>query len=238
MIRSKDEDCVPYVGSTTKQYLSQRIEKHHSNYKNWKKNGKGFMSSFTLFEKYEFKNCYIELLELCPCKSIEELLKKEREWFDKLNCVNIVKPFISKEEMVEYFKIYQQEHKEQIAEKAKIYQQEHKEQIAEKKKIHYETNKEEYAERSKIYRDSNKEQIAEKKKEYHQKNKEQIAEKAKIYQQEHKEQIAEKMKEKYECPCGSICRKSDKARHERSLKHQDYLSTIGTLCSTTVTETS
>jgi hypothetical protein len=178
MIRSKDEDCVPYVGSTTKQYLSQRIEKHHSNYKNWKKNGKGFMSSFTLFEKYEFKNCYIELLELCPCKSIEELLKKEREWFDKLNCVNIVKPFISKEEMVEYFKIYQQEHKEQIAEKAKI------------------------------------------------------------YQQEHKEQIAEKMKEKYECPCGSICRKSDKARHERSLKHQDYLSTIGTLCSTTVTETS
>jgi len=54
----------------------------------------------------------------------------------------------------------------------------------------------------------------------------------------HKKKIAEKRKETFDCPCGSVCRKHEKARHERSKKHQYYLSTIGTLCSTTVTETS
>jgi len=204
MIRSKNENCVSYVGSTTKQYLSQRFEKHHSNYKQWKKNGKGFMSSFILFEKYDFKNCYIELLELCPCKISEELRKKEREWFDKLNCVNMDKPFISAEEKIEYDKIKYEKNKELLQEKAKIYRDKHKEKITK---------------RGKKYRDEHKEEISNYKKEYTIKNKEIISEKA---------------KETYDCPCGVICLKCNKTRHERSIKHQKYLTTIGTLCSTTV----
>lgn len=206
MIRSKDENCVSYVGSTTKQYLSQRMEKHHSNYKCWKKNGKGFMSSFTLFEKYGFKNCYIELLELCPCKISEELRKKEREWFDKLNCVNMDKPFISAEEKIEYDKIKYEKNKELLQEKAKIYRDKHKEEIDK---------------RGKIYRDEHKEKISNYKKEYAIKNKEQILEKA---------------KEKYECVCGDIICKGNKARHERTQKHQKYLTTISTHA--TITESS
>jgi hypothetical protein len=194
MIRSKDVDCVPYVGSTTKQYLSQRMVKHRNSYKYWKKNPKknSFVSCYTLFEKFGIENCFIELLELFPCNCNDELRKKEREWFDKLNCVNIVRPFITKEEN---------------------YYETHKIEIAETRKIHY---------------DEYKEEILKKNKEYRDKHKEEIIIKDKIRYHKNKEQINEKKKETYECPCGSICRKSDKNRHNRSKKHQKYLTTIST----------
>ena len=55
----------------------------------------------------------------------------------------------------------------------------------------------------------------------------------KKYQQIHKEEIKkykkeyqQKQKEKYDCPCGGRFTKSNKARHEKSKKHQKYLSTI------------
>jgi hypothetical protein len=198
MIRSKDEDCVPYVGSTTKQYLSQRMVKHRNSFKCWKKNPEKycFVSSYILFEKYGIENCYIELLELYPCNISEELRKKELQWYNKLNCVNIVKPFVIKEE----------------------YRDEHKKEIAETKKIHYNKHKDE---------------ILKKNKEYRQQHKEEIIIKDRIKYHKDKEQINEKKKETYECPCGSICRRSDKNRHERTLKHQEYLSTIDTY--TTIT---
>jgi len=173
-----EEEYLPYIGSTTKQYLSQRMDKHRNSFKQWKNNRRIFMSSFNLFQNYGIENCYIELLELFPCSCNEELRKKEREWFDKINCVNIKKPFISNEEIVEYHKIRNIEYN----------------------KLHPERNKK--------------------------------------YYEKYKKQILEKNKEKYECQCGSICRIAEKSTHEKTKKHQYYLSTIGTLCSTTVTETS
>jgi hypothetical protein len=197
MIRSKDEDCVPYVGSTTKQYLSQRMDKHRSGYKQWKKNPEkyDFLSSFTLFEKFGIQNCFIELIELFPCKCNDELRKKEREWFNKLNCVNIDRPFVTKEESLERIKKWIQNNPEKRKETQKIYTQIHKEEYKE-------------------YVENHKEHIAEYKSNYYQKN---------------KEEISEKGKETYECPCGSICRKVAKARHERSKKHQEYLTKL-TVC--------
>jgi len=59
---------------------------------------------------------------------------------------------------------------------------------------------------------------------YYEENKEEVAEQRKIYYQENKEEVAKKKKEKYECVCGSICRKSTKARHERSQKHISFIS--------------
>jgi hypothetical protein len=44
--------------------------------------------------------------------------------------------------------------------------------------------------------------------------------------QKNKEQILKKNKKKIECNCGSIICKGGKAIHERSLKHQDYLSSL------------
>ena len=59
-----------YIGSTT-QSLSKRMAKHRLDYKS-KKN-----SSYDIF--FALGNPYIELLELFPCKSKAELLKREGE---------------------------------------------------------------------------------------------------------------------------------------------------------------
>jgi len=239
MIRSKDENCVSYVGSTTKQYLSQRMDNHRNSYKQWKKGKHKFISVFQVFEKYGIENCYIELLESCPCKISEELLKKEREHIEKIECVNLVKRvIITKEERVEYDKEYNQKNKEQIAEKSKEYREANKEEISERMKIYREANKEEISEKKKEYAQINKEQIAERMKIWRDEHKEKLVEKKKEWYEENREQISERKKETYECPCGSICRKGNRIRHEKSKKHQEYLTTIGTLCSTAVTQSS
>jgi len=219
-----EEEYLPYVGSSCKRLLSQRMNQHRDDYKKWKNNPEkySFVSSFTLFEKYGIENCYIELIELFPCNCNDELRKKEREHIKKMKCVNIIKnPIRTIEEKVEYHKEYRDEHKEEITEYMKEWYDKHKEQVAKIGKIYRVKHKEEITGKKKIYYDKHKEEIAEKNKEYHQKN---------------KEQISEQKKETYECPCGSVCRKSDKARHEKSKKHQEYLSTIGTLCSIAITE--
>ena len=57
-----------YIGSTTKKYLSQRMDTHRSDYKRWKNGVYNFVTSFTIFEEYGIENCNIVLLELCPCE--------------------------------------------------------------------------------------------------------------------------------------------------------------------------
>jgi len=181
-----EEEYLPYVGSSCKRLLSQRMNQHRDDYKKWKNGKYGFLSSFTLFEKYGVQNCYIELIESFPCNTSDELRKKEREHIEKQKCVNIVKkPFRTIEEEIIYKKNWNKNNNSYVEK----YQKEHKEEITEYKSNYYQKNKKE---------------------------------------------ISEKGKETYECPCGSICRKVAKARHERSIKHQKYLTTIGTLCSTTV----
>lgn len=103
MIRSKDKNCVPYVGSTTNQYLSQRMVHHRNDFNKWKKNPEKyrFVSSFTLFEKYGVENCYIELIQKFPCNCNDELKARERRWINDIKCVNLVKQVITEEERVE-----------------------------------------------------------------------------------------------------------------------------------------
>lgn len=43
------------------------------------------------------------------------------------------------------------------------------------------------------------------------------------YYQANKEQIAEYKKETFTCICGTILRKCAKARHEKTIKHQNHL---------------
>ena len=73
----------------------------------------------------------------------------------------------------------------------------------------------------KEYLEANKKAIAEQKKEYRERNKKAIAEQKKEYQERNKERL----KEKYTCECGSVFRKSDKTRHEKTKKHQEYMNT-------------
>jgi hypothetical protein len=63
-------------------------------------------------------------------------------------------------------------------------------------------------------------------KEYQNDNREIILQKHRDYYDKHKERIAEKDKVKITCECGSIYRRCDKSRHEKSKKHIKYLDSI------------
>jgi hypothetical protein len=92
--------------------------------------------------------------------------------------------------------------------------------------------KQEYAKDNKEYISQYKkqwrEEHIEERTEYLQKYRAEHKVEEKQYREEHKDELAKKRKErnkiKYECSCGSICSISGKAEHERSQKHQTFLS--------------
>ena len=67
-----------YIGSTTKEFLSQRMANRRDCYKRWKNEKFRKISSFELFEKYGIDNCQITLIENYSCNSKDELTSKER----------------------------------------------------------------------------------------------------------------------------------------------------------------
>jgi ribosomal protein S27AE len=68
-----------YIGSTTKEYLSQRMVCHRRDHVQWK-NGNvkvGKINSFDIFDKFGVNHCRIILLETFPCQSKDELTSRE-----------------------------------------------------------------------------------------------------------------------------------------------------------------
>ena len=156
IVADTDEEYKPYVGSTI-QTLSNRMAGH-------RKDKKNSFSSCKLFERFGVDKCKIILIEEYPCDTYEQLLSRERYWFDNIECCNKIRPFITKEERIEYEKNYNEQHKEEIIVK---------------RKERYEKFKEEIIEESRKYREQHKEEIAVKRKEKYEKNKEKYAEKYK-----------------------------------------------------------
>jgi hypothetical protein len=139
-----------YIGSTTKEYLSQRLEKHRTHYKDYLQGKHHYMSSFEILTNENYK---ILLLEHCSCVSKDDLRTREQYYMDKLKCdkmVNKQRAFSTEEDKKQNRKEYYENNKEQVLEKQKIY---------------YENNKDRKAESKKEYREANKERIAEKAKE-------------------------------------------------------------------------
>ena len=168
-----------YIGSTTKKYLSQRMYKHRSHYKQWKQNKAGNITVFELFHEYGLENCQILLLELYPCNSNDELTSREGHYIRTMECVNKCIPGRTKKQ-------YYADNKEQILEKAKQY---------------YDNNKEVVSEYQKQYQ-----------KQYYDNNKELVLERMKQYR-----------KIKVTCGCGSHICQGASSRHNKSIKHQQYL---------------
>jgi hypothetical protein len=77
-----------YVGSTTKQYLSQRMDSHRKQYKEWKEGKRGKTMSFEIFDKYGINNCKIIFLEQVNVNSKDELLVREVYYIKSLSCIN------------------------------------------------------------------------------------------------------------------------------------------------------
>jgi hypothetical protein len=148
-----------YIGSTTEKYLCNRLKGHVYKFKENKTN-------YTSFKVLENNDYYIELIELYPCNSKDELLVRERYYFDIIDCVNKLKPKSTIDETTnrikEYYKEYQQINKNKINETNKEYYQRNKDKIKE-----YKDNiKEEKKEYDKQRNQLNKDKIKEQKKEY------------------------------------------------------------------------
>jgi hypothetical protein len=131
-----------YVGSTCERLLCQRLAGHKRVYNCWL-NGKG--SNVTSYECVGDPDCYIELLELCPCSCVDELRKCEGKWIRDLECVNRC---VAGRTPSEYY----ESHKEEINEKMKAYNAAHKETIVEYQKAYKEATREKIAEYQKAYR--------------------------------------------------------------------------------------
>ena len=190
-----------YIGSTV-QPLHKRMGEHRS------KHNKCMSKNIGV----DLKECKIILVEAFECENRQELLQKEREYFDKykvegLNLVNRYRPIVTKEEEKEQDKQYKIDNKDKIKEQDKQYRIDNKDKRKQYTKQYNIDNKDKLNEREKQYRIDNKDKIKERKKQYKIDNK-------------------EKIKEKYTCECGSTIRKFGKQRHNKSQKHLDYLKTI------------
>ena len=176
---SGGEDGDVYIGSTTKQYLSQRMSNHRSDYKRWK-NGtlKTNFTSFILFDKYGVENCQIVLLELANVKTKDELVEKESFYIKTLRCVNKVIPNQTRKEYLE-----QPHVKERILRYTGEYLKNRTDITNTYKKKYRDNNKEAISNHNKIYRENNKEAISEKRKIYAEKNREAINARTKIYRE-------------------------------------------------------
>ena len=176
-----------YVGSTAKQYLSQRFQQHKSAYKGWKEGKVNKVTSYDLFDEYGPENCQIVLIEEYPCNSKDAKNAREGHYIKELNCVNRIVVGRTQEESQ---KAYQQSEKGKLT--IKTYQQSDKGKEVIKTYQQSDKGKEVVKESIKKYQESDKGKETTKKVSinYYRANKEAILEKKKaIYHQKKAEKL-------------------------------------------------
>jgi len=129
-----------YIGSTTKKYLSQRMNSHRTDYARFKNGKSNFISSFKLFEEYGLENCFIELIEAKEFRSKDELHQLEGTYIRELGCVNRCIAGRTKKE-------YRAENITEILNKEKEFRDKNKEKIAIEMDQYYKKNKDKILER-------------------------------------------------------------------------------------------
>ena len=117
----------PYIGSTV-ELLCQRLAGHRRRNKGIKRSP---LSSYIHTNQLD---CQITLIENFPCKNKEELLARERYWFE--NIINCNKHYPNRKH-----KEYSQAHKNKKRIYDKIYHQLNKEKNIERARNLYEANK-------------------------------------------------------------------------------------------------
>ena len=149
-IRCKTDPNLIYVGSTVAG-LHQRWynHKHDSSRRNSKIN--------KTMKELGIENFYIELYELYPCNSKNELEKREGEIIRLIGTLN---EKIAGRDKYEYYK----DNMDTLKEKFKEYYTENRDKVREKQNQYALQNKENKKEYDKEYREKNKEKIKERKK--------------------------------------------------------------------------
>jgi len=111
-----------YIGSTCEATLESRLKSHEVSYKRYKKYGIGHCSSYEILENNNYK---IELIQLYPCESRQDLCVKEGECQLLYRCIN-------KNMAGRNSKEYYQDNKKKLLENVKKYQLKNKEKIKQK----------------------------------------------------------------------------------------------------------
>jgi hypothetical protein len=164
-------DC--YYGSTI-QPLYSRMARHRKTYKYYKSGKSNYMSSYDMFDNYGLENCKIELVELYPCGSRNELEAREGYYIKNNECLNKI---VAGRTMKEYY----EDNKQRLLNKSKKYKETNKDHLSKKHKEWYETNKDHVLKQQKEYNENNKDRRREYIKQYRQNNKDHIKEYQKQY---------------------------------------------------------
>ena len=212
-----------YVGSTCQPTVAARLKGHVKCNKQYKQGSGGCVSSYSILDTGNYR---CTLICNFPCESKDELTAHEATWIRKYRndcdcvCVNVGIPGRTNKE-------WREDNKEAIKEKDKQCYEAHKESIKQRVGQYHKDNKETIKQRKKQYREDHKEEQKQYQKEYRKANKEALKQKSKQYNEANKEANKQKKSAKQVCPCGSTYSQSDKSRHEKTKKHQAYLSTLG-----------
>jgi hypothetical protein len=127
-----------YIGSTCTM-LCQRLAQHVNLYKCNISNECITKHGCASFEIIKNNNYKIILLENYSCNNKEELMKKEREYFDKLECVNRYRPAVPYAEKLQLAKKYKDTHKNEIKIWEQTVHREKRNEITKKyHKVHFE----------------------------------------------------------------------------------------------------
>ena len=116
-----------YIGSTAKEYLSQRFQQHKKDYKEWKKKGHKALSVYEIFDDYGLENCQIVLIEEFSCNSKDAKNAREGYFIREFDCVNKRIEGRTKSE-------YYEDNKQKLIQQSKQYYNDNKEKISEKRK--------------------------------------------------------------------------------------------------------
>ena len=119
-----------HIGSTTKEYLSQRMDSHRSNFKSSTRK----TTSTLVFEEYGVGNCFIELIESKECKNKHEATQLEGHYIRTLDCVNKVVPDRTTKE-------YREDNKEKFKHQRLEFYEANKDIIQQRQKEYYKVNK-------------------------------------------------------------------------------------------------
>lgn len=102
-----------YIGSTCEPTLARRLALHVRNYKYYLKNNIRYISSVEILKNDDYD---IILIENINCINKDELHKRERFFIENNECVNMRRPFITKNDKKKSDKLYRDKNKDKINE--------------------------------------------------------------------------------------------------------------------------
>jgi group I intron endonuclease len=197
IIRNTKNDKV-YVGSTT-QSLSKRFCTHKGSINYSQKIN---YPLYKAMREIGVEHFYIEIIEMFPCDSKEELHSREGHWIRQFQSCNEEKGFnflIAGRNIKQW--------REDNKEYDKKYYQDNQQRITEYNRARYASNKEAILAQHKEYRDNNKSKVRGWKR---------------LYREKYKDEINARQREKVVCECSSQVSRVHLSRHRSSKLHQDW----------------